>query len=334
MDVGRPGRADVRFVTRSGVEDHDPAELTALGDRPDGFVWVDVPVLDEEAEAILADHLGCHPAVVESCRVRNHVPTVHAYPRHYFTILHTPLLGTPGHVHLLELDQIVGERHLVTVHGPLSPMVTAEDAQAETEGALRRIREGRFHPETPAELSYALGSAVARRQRRLISEVAEKVPGLELRVMAPTFRQPEELLEQMFLVRHELTTVRTMSMQSRDVHARLSALRHVAEPDRELAADLADQFDRVRSVGDGEAQFLQGVIELYQTRVNTKMTVAMERLAVIAAVTLPVTAIASVAGMNVIVSDETRWLTLAVILVVMAAISTQLLLWARRQGWW
>ena len=34
------------------------------------------------------------------------------------------------------------------------------------------------------------------------------------------------------------------------------------------------------------------------------MTVAMERLAVIAAVTLPITAIASVYGMNVIVNDS------------------------------
>ena len=36
------------------------------------------------------------------------------------------------------------------------------------------------------------------------------------------------------------------------------------------------------------------------------MTVAMERLAVIAAITLPVTAIASIYGMNVIVVDPRR----------------------------
>ena len=58
----------------------------------------------------------------------------------------------------------------------------------------------------------------------------------------------------------------------------------------------------MRSIADGESQFLFGVIELYQTKVNTKMTVAMERLAVIAAVTLPITAIASIEGMNMIVA--------------------------------
>jgi len=60
----------------------------------------------------------------------------------------------------------------------------------------------------------------------------------------------------------------------------------------------------------------------------------MERLAVIAAVTLPITAIASIMGMNVIVNGETQPVMLAIALVVMVAISLLLLRWARRQGWW
>ena len=43
-------------------------------------------------------------------------------------------------------------------------------------------------------------------------------------------------------------------------------------------------------MADAQREYLQGVIEFYQTRTNTKMTIAAERLAVIAAVTLPVTA--------------------------------------------
>ena len=83
--------------------------------------------------------------------------------------------------------------------------------------------------------------------------------------------------------------------------------RVVAEAEtRARASDLAEQFDRLRSLADGESHFLFGVIDLYQTRVTTKMTVAMERLAVIAAVTLPVTALASIYGMNVIVNDSTH----------------------------
>ena len=123
--------------------------------------------------------------------------------------------------------------------------------------------------------------------------------------------------------------------QSHDVWMRLAGINRMADdPDGAYARDVADQFDRVRSLADGESQFLFGIIELYQTKVHTKMTVAMERLAVIAAVTLPVTALASIYGMNVIVNDSTHWSQLIVILVVMLTISSALLVWARRQGWW
>ncbi|HSE70068.1 MAG TPA: magnesium transporter CorA family protein [Nocardioidaceae bacterium] len=325
---------DVRFVDETGVHGHDSDDIVVLLCREDGFVWVDVPTWDDQVDGFLTG-LGCHPMAVEACRQRNHVPTVHAYPDHYLVTMHTPLLGTPGHVHLLELDLIVSPRYLVTMHGPLNPAVDPEEALTETAAVLRRISARRFTPASPAEVAYALASAVARRQRGVVGAVAEKIPALEQQVMAPKLEEPEELLERMFLVRHELITARTMAAQTHDVFARLESLdRFVADGDRAFAHDLAEQFDRVRSIADGESRFLFGVIELYQTRVNTKMTVAMERLAVIAAITLPVTAIASVYGMNVIVNESTHWVQLAIVVAVMVTISSLLLRWARRQGWW
>ncbi len=325
---------DVRFVDEKGAHPHESDDVVELLCRDDGFVWVDVPRWDEQVDGFL-EGLGCHPLVIEACRRRNHVPTVHSYSDHYFVTVHSPLLGKAGHVHLLELDQIVGDRYVVTVHGPLNPVVDPAEALVETTGVLNRIESGRFRPKTPAELSYAVTSAVARRQRGLIGDVAEKLPGLEQHVMASQLTDPEELLERMFLIRHELITARTMAAQSHDVHARIASLeRFIAEPTRLLARDLADQFDRVRSVADGESHFLFGVIELYQTKVNTKMTVAMERLAVIAAVTLPITAIASIEGMNMIVAVRENFIELTVVLAIMAVMSFWVLRWARKQGWW
>jgi Mg2+ and Co2+ transporter CorA len=169
----------------------------------------------------------------------------------------------------------------------------------------------------------------------MVREVAARLPGLETQVMGSQLRDPEALLETMFLIRHELITTRTMAAQCHDIWVRMAEIHRLADDeDAALARDLADQFERVRSLADGESLFLFGVIELYQTKVHTKMTLAMERLAVIAAVTLPITAIASVFGMNVIVSERTHFVLLATVLVVMLAISLLLLRWARRQGWW
>jgi Mg2+ and Co2+ transporter CorA len=76
------------------------------------------------------------------------------------------------------------------------------------------------------------------------------------------------------------------------------------------------------------------VIEFYRTRTETKMTIAAERLAVIAVITLPITALSSIYGMNVIVNDRTDFPHLTAVLAVMLTISLILLRWAKRQGWW
>jgi len=326
---------DVRFLSTE-VTDCSIDDLPSLLQRTDGIVWVDIPEVDDEAAEVLTEHFKLHPMALESCRARNHVPSVHAYDEHMFMVLFSPLLGDLGKVHLLELDLVVGRNYLVTVHGPYSSSIDVSERSKETDAMLRRLQDGRAKASSPARLTYILGSALARRQRALVSQVADRLPGLEEEVMASKLKDPEALLELMFLMRHELITARTMAAQTHDLFTRVLHLeRWVVEKDRVYVRDLADQFERVRSVADGESQFLFGVIELYQTKVHTKMTVAMERLAVIAAVTLPIAAIASVFGMQFIAYNETTlWPHLVVVLVVMGGLSGLLLRWAHKQGWW
>jgi hypothetical protein len=88
--------------------------------------------------------------------------------------------------------------------------------------------------------------------------VAEKVAGLEQRVMVDDFRHPEALLEEMFLVRHELLTVRTMAAQCHDIYGRVTALTGRAVPPEITAAAGRPRrpVRRVRNLSDGEKEFL------------------------------------------------------------------------------
>jgi Mg2+ and Co2+ transporter CorA len=98
--------------------------------------------------------------------------------------------------------------------------------------------------------------------------------------------------------------------------------------------DVLNQYETVTHISDSQLRFLIGVTEFYRARTDTKMTIAAERLAVIAALTLPITSLSSVMGMNVIVNDSTRWISLIILLLIMLIISFVLLRWARKQGWW
>jgi len=128
--------------------------------------------------------------------------------------------------------------------------------------------------------------------------------------------------------------VSNMAALGHQIYQRMSALGRFIPPDcQPLVVDLEDQFARVAGVADGQIRYLEGVIEFYKARTDTKVTIAAERLALIAVLTLPITALSSVYGMNIIVNGRTDFSHLAVVLAAMIAISAILLRWAKRQGW-
>lgn len=326
---------DVRFVAGSTSERHDPGALPSLLARDEGLTWVDIPACDAEAQQVLSEVFDFHPLAVRACVERNRVPKVHAYADHVFIVLHGPERGRAGHIHYIELDLFVGPNYLVTVHGPVNPAVDPAVPLRETRAVLKRIEAGRLRPKAPFELLYAVVSAVARTMEGLIEDLTSDAWRLEQVVTAGDISNSEDFLEELFRTRHGLLAVRTMAALSREIHARVATVvRFIPERGRPFFDDLVEQFDRLLGIADGQKDYVEGVIEHYRTRTETKMTIAAERLAVIAVVTLPITALASIYGMNVIVNEETDFVHLSVVLVVMAAMSAALLRWAKRQGWW
>src|SRR5829696_9934231 len=166
---------ELRWIDARGTSQCDIEELSALRSRTDGFLWLDIPEWSEAAERTLVDDFGFHPLAIEGSRERNHIPRVHIYPDHLFIVIHAPEIGTGGHVHYLELDQFIGERFLVTVHGPLNPKVPLAAALRETEAVTKRLEQGRLHPTSPFGLTYAVVSAIARREAALVGEIARQV---------------------------------------------------------------------------------------------------------------------------------------------------------------
>jgi magnesium transporter len=326
---------DVCFVSDAGIQQHPVGELGTLLERDDGIVWVDIPVCDEEAARVLAEVFGFHPLAIRASIERNAVPKVRAYRDHVFVVLHGPELGRGGHVHYVELDQFIGPRYLVTVHGPVNPAVPSEAALRETRTVRQRIEAGRLRPGSPFELSYAIVSALAQGQEAFVEVVTRQVWPLEQRVTSGHLGDPEEFLEELFGTRHALLAVSNMATLGDEIYQRMSALgRYIPADCQPLVADLEDQFARVAGVADGQIRYLEGVIEFYKARTDTKVTIAAERLALIAVLTLPITALSSVYGMNIIVNDRTDFPHLGFVVAVMATISAVLLRWAKRQGWW
>ena len=324
----------LRWIDSAGAGERDLAELEALRTRNDGFLWLDIFQWSQEAETILTETFHFHPMAIAKSKERNHVPRLHVYPDHVFTVVHAPEIGAGGHVHYLELDQFVGEAFLITVHGPLNPKVPLASALRETEAVAARLDSGRLHPTSPFGLSYAIVSSIARKEADMVAEIAREVGLLEQRVMSDADEDPQTFLSQLFAARHELLTIKTMAEQGSEIYRRAIKLSSFASAEGlELMKDVLDQYETVAHITDSQRQFLMGVTEFYRARTDTKMTIAAERLAVIAAITLPITSLSSVLGMNVIVYKSTHWVALGILLLIMLIISLILLRWTRKQGW-
>ena len=315
-------------MTRCG-----PGDIAALLDGP-GLVWIDVRYWDAETAQFLGKRLGLHPRTTHDCAHRNPVPKLQVHDDHSFVVLHAPERGERGHVHHIEVDQLVGRNWLLTVHGPMNDVVTLDAAYVETSSVARKLESGRLRPTTPHELSAALVAVLIGRLVDYLTGLTEEVWALERQVIGGHVGDPEQFLEELFGVRHGLLAIGTMAALSREVYGRMVRTACFGDGGTAQLTDLEDQFRRVAAMAAGQREYLQGVIEFYQTRTGTKMTIAAERLAVIAAVTLPVTALSSILGMNVIVNESTQVGALVALLLVMLLMSTVLLVWTHRKGWW
>jgi Mg2+ and Co2+ transporter CorA len=268
---------DVRLITKSGVEERGVEELPLLLQGEDNLVWVDIPAWDDEAVRVLSEVFRFHPLAVNDAMERNRVPKMHAYHDHVFVILHAPERGKHGHVHYIELDQFVGLRYLVTVHGPINPAVHPDVALRETGAVLQRIQAGRLRPATAAQLSHAIVTVLTREQEDFIETLTKDVWQLEQRLTGGEVGDPEKYLNELFRARHGLLAVRTMGAQSGAIYHSMTTLTGISADGRQLVADTAQQFDRVRSLADGETEYLHGVIEFYQTVLSDTSRPGAER---------------------------------------------------------
>jgi magnesium transporter len=210
------------------------------------------------------------------------------YADHIFVVLHAPKVGRRGHVHYVELDQFIGRNFLVTVHGPLSPAVDPAVALLDTTAVLQRIQEGRLHPQSPFDLSHAVVAAMIRREVDLVASLAQQSGRLEQRVMLDEERDdPESFIEELFQIWYELLAVRTMAVHSIATYTGMAKrARTLPEAGAPRIADIADQFELVKTMADGQREFLHGVIDVlpdsstcYQTRISTHTTIAAEKVA-------------------------------------------------------
>ena len=224
-------------------------------------MWLDIPTWDETAESLLRDVFAFHPMAISDCAQRNQVPKVHVYPGYVFLVLHSPHAGAAGHVHTIELDQFVGDRYLVTVHGPLGAAADPAAARIEVDAlAKARVRQAPSSARLRSHLRarHGCGQAAARVHRpadRRHVEPRYRFQAVVKEGPAGHLRDPEQFLDDLFRARHGFSMARTQAATSRAVFARMYKIKAFgAGRGQKRIDDAVDQFDYLCALAEGQKE--------------------------------------------------------------------------------
>lgn len=325
---------DVRLLAGGSVDAIAVADLPSALGRAGTTVWIDFDHTDGAGMAALADPFQYHPAAIEDCHNRTPVPKVHLYADHIYLAVNGLVRGADSQLHFQPLKVFVDPRRLVTVLGPTHVAVDVADCHHETEAVRRRLDDGRLHADSAMDLGHAVMTGVLRAHEDLLSALAGEITLLERRVMSCDPSRSEALLEELFALRHDLQTIRTNAAQNREVFARLVEQRAIPEDARLVLEDLYHGFDHLKTAADLEREYLQEVLEVFQTRIASELNVFVRQLTAWGAIGIAGTLIAGVYGMNFAHMPELAWQYGYPLALGMMVVVGLLLAWIfKRRGW-
>ena len=329
---------DIRWISRSGIENPAAAELTTYLARTDGVLWVHLDYTDVDGMAALVSLVKPNKADLAEVGGRSPVPKLHIYPDHYFSAISGLARGGDGLLHFQPLKTFLTPRALWTVFGPTTAALSPEAINSDLNVVRQQLADGDICPSTGFELIAAIRSVMMRGQEDLISVGARRIGELEGRVMDSDPVTAEAVMQDLFELRHDLQTIHINAAQAYELYDNLLDTLNIDENVMQIdivrLAVLRRQYGHLKNSADLEREYLQEVLDLFQTRVANELNRFVRQITAYGTIAISWTVVAGVYGMNFSNMPELTWrygYPLAIGLMVMVS----LVLWFlfRRQHW-
>jgi magnesium transporter len=300
-------------ITPHGAVPVEPEELGARSEEaPDaGIVWLHMSHDDERAMQLLGELIDVRDADAQDCHARRPVPKLHVYPDHHFSAINGLARGADGRLYFQPIKTFRTADLFVTVLGPCNRALSAEAATRELAALRQRLEAGQLRPRTSFELIAALRASMMTAQEELVGEVADQIARFESRLLYFDPVKSESLLHDLIGLRHDLQSVRTNAAQTAELYTFIAE--QVRSDPSVRGIDLG-QVDMLRqasthlmNTADLEREYLQEMIDLFQTRVSTELNQFVRKVTAWGSIGVAWTAIAGIYGMNFDRIPELHW---------------------------
>jgi magnesium transporter len=329
---------EVLWIARDGTKQLSPDEIDDVRRRDDGVLWITFDHSEEAGMAVLLDLIKARREDLEECHIRSPVPKIRPYPDHHFSAINGLARGTDGRLHFQPLKTFLNERVLVSVIGPTNVALPKEASRRDLTAVRQRLDAGDLCPQSGFELVSAIRYEMLRAHELLVASAASRIGQLELSVMQRDPVRAEALLEDLFGLRHDLQMMRTNTAQTHELYVHqielLTSQPGLMQVDLRRFNDMRHSFGHLTNTMDLEREYLQEVLDLFQTRVSTELNRFVRKITAFGTIGIAWTVIVGIYGMNFTHMPELNWqFGYPAAIGLMALVGLVLAALFRRKGW-
>jgi magnesium transporter len=329
---------EARLITSDGTRPLPVSKIRKTLSDGDGVVWFDLNHSEEVGMALIPELVDAKPGDLQECHTRSPVPKMHFYADHHFSAINGLARGRDNRLYFQPLKTFLTPTLLVTVLGPTSTALTPDTARRELATVWNRVETGALRPTTALGLISAIRYEMMHAQEELITFSAARIAQLEREVTQQDPVRAEALLNDLFDLRHDLEAIRTSAAQAQESYTNLIETMGLQEGlmqvDLRRVSELRQGFRHLQNTADLEREYLQEMIDLFQTRVATELNRFVRKVTAGGSIAIAWTVIVGLYGMNFAYMPELGWRWgYPAVLVVMAIVGIVLAILFRRRGW-
>jgi len=290
------------------------------------LLWLDLDSPDLDELNKVAFEFDFHPLAIEDAAMAHVRPKVNEYQNYYFVVFYSILFESKlSQINLREISMFLGENYLVTVHTQAIPELT--EAKNRWEKNLQEIERG------IGVLLYSLIDTLVDNYFPVVDTLSDMIEDLEEDLFAA---KSKTVISSLLKIKRNLIQMRRVVAPERDV---LNVLLRRENPifsqrTLEYFQDIYDHIIRITDAIDNYRDLLSSTLDANLSVVSNDLNKVMRTMTAASIILMTDSLLAGIYGMNFENMPELRMeYGYFGLIFVMAAISSSLLYFFKKRGW-
>jgi len=295
-----------------------------------GLRWVNIKrPRDDTDRGWLEEHFSFHALDIEDVFSRNQRPKVDVYEDYLFVVLHFPRFDKAvGRLNAVELDLFVGPDFLLTLpNDRIEPLEYLFERAKAAEGAQRDA----FFAKGPGYVLYKLIDDCVDASFPMLRKMGNKLERLEDAIFEG---ESDRIVRDLSDAKQEIINFRKIVRPQRPALRDLerTARRYLHEDLDIYFDDVNDASERIWDMLENFKEVVEGLESTNESVLSHRVNDVLRVLTSISVIVLPLTLIASAAGMNVVFPGEGSEAAFWVIIGIMVGVLVAMVVYFRRRG--